>query len=241
MPQLCSLSRQQLRNTDKTLLHKGKSAFQADLYKVTVDGRDIVVKDFLRCPAIARKTVCRYIVAQEVKALKHLDCIEAVPSYLGNIDINAYMMVYIEGQQISSRKKYDESLFNDINNAISHMHSLGMTHNDLHRRNILVDNNNKPYLIDFASTVYRTERKGPYGWIKNTFFHFLEKIDNAKVVRLKLAYIDNYEMTDEEKKLVTHKMRYRKISRFWKEYINKPLIRKSTWQRRVAWLKDKLK
>ncbi|KAL6818249.1 kinase-like domain-containing protein [Trichoderma sp. SZMC 28013] len=64
----------------------------------------------------------------------------------------------------------DEDLFMDsLRAAISHLHTLGWAHNDLHPANVLVAEDGRPILIDFGSCRRIGEKlslsRGTMGWI----------------------------------------------------------------------------
>jgi RIO-like serine/threonine protein kinase len=115
-----------------------------------------VVKDFAPRAAWVRATIGRWITNREVRAYRALHGHPAVPRFLGRIDALAFAVEYRPGRHLSRRLGAELSPgFSDrIADAVREMHARGVVHLDLrHRSNVLVDEEQQPILIDFASAI----------------------------------------------------------------------------------------
>lgn len=62
--------------------------------------------------------------------------------------------------------------------GIRHLHSLGLVHNDINPRNIMVDDSDRAVIIDFDTCYHQGQKLGPkagtWGW-------FMEGVEYASV------------------------------------------------------------
>ena len=170
-----SLSRAELVLRTRKVLNRG-NARNPDVYLVDAGDRLAVVKDFAPRSAWVRATIGRWITSREVRAYQILDGHPAVPRFLGRIDALAFAVEYRPGRHMSRRLGAElEAGFSDrVADAVREMHARGVVHLDLrHRSNVLVDANEQPVLIDFASAVMLS----PRGWLGRWLLPLLARLD----------------------------------------------------------------
>ena len=64
-----------------------------------------------------------------------------------------------------------DKFWNGIKDGVEHLHSLGIIHNDLNPRNVMLDSNDTPVIIDFDSCRREGEKllkAGTFGWTEWT-------------------------------------------------------------------------
>jgi tRNA A-37 threonylcarbamoyl transferase component Bud32 len=218
------------------LISHGASWMQANVYLTHQGDQKIVVKDFGGAPFLVRYLLCRFIIKRETRALQLLDGAGITPRYLGPLNDYAYAMQYIEGENF--RFKIHIKNIADVlalEEAVKRMHQLGVAHNDLHTKNIIVDRVGHFYFIDFASCFFKSNQNGLWADFKNKLFSFFVSVDRSKIAYLKRKY-DPLSLTPEDQKFLSVKTVISACTKAWKKLINNPLLRKRTWQKRKAWL-----
>ncbi|MCU0598467.1 MAG: hypothetical protein MUE70_04310 [Desulfobacterales bacterium] len=136
-------------------LSKGRWA-NADLYLFRHDGVDWVVKDFMPCSPIVRVTWGWIMVRREFAALTKLQGIPGVPQEPFMLDGFALCYRFIEGKTLgdTGSEEIKEDFFLRLEDLVNRMHGLNLAHLDIrNRRNIIVDANGEPALLDFQNCV----------------------------------------------------------------------------------------
>lgn len=81
-----------------------------------------------------------------------------------------------------------ETCMSKITSAVSHIHTLGLAHNDLTPMNIMVDESDTPFIIDFGSCQpFGCEliTAGTPGWINEDFAHSAQDHDDIALGKLR--------------------------------------------------------
>jgi predicted Ser/Thr protein kinase len=215
-----------------TRLSHGATWMQANVYLTDCDNQKIVIKDFSEAPWLIRHTFCRFVLNREIRAMQRLQPLRITPRYFGLVGDYAYAMEYIEGENFQFKKHVkDVEFLIAMKKSISAMHNLGVTHNDLHSKNIIVSSDGVAYFIDFSSAIFRSDSMHWLGKIKNTLFTFLTFVDDAKITHLIEKY-DPSLLTISDKRSLSIKKYTSFFMRLWKKLINRPLLHKRTWQKR---------
>lgn len=142
-----------------------KEFFMNDLNKRSSDGNRIeesssqLIKDY-------RKKFRRE--AENLSHLNHPNIVKVLEVFDAN-NTTYYAMRYINGQSldeyISSKSKLNEKealrIIKPIAEALQYMHDSKMLHLDLKPKNIMLDKNLKPYLIDFGLSKQYDENGDP--------------------------------------------------------------------------------
>jgi predicted Ser/Thr protein kinase len=176
---MLGLTRANLAACTREVLNRG-NARNPDVFLVDVGGRLAVVKDFAPRSAWVRATIGRWITSREVRAYQILEGHPAVPRFLGRIDALAFAVEYRPGRHMSRRlgAELEPGFADRVADAVREMHARGVVHLDLrHRSNVLVDANQQPVLIDFASAVMLS----PRGWLGHWLLPLLARLDRKAV------------------------------------------------------------
>ena len=198
-----------------------KMGYQGVLYKLNVDGVQLVIKKANKQSFILGR-LNQNSLHHEYKIYKQLKDLEGIPKCYGLTEKGDLILEYIDGQTYRE-SQYElegkDEFFNQLLILIQKMHDLGVSHGDLKRKdNIFVDENKKPYLIDFGTAISNKTNN----IVKRMFFQFLKKTDlNAWI---KHKYRRNYEnINDEDLKYyspTTTENIYRSIRVFWYKIFN---------------------
>ena len=123
----------------------------------------VVVKDFAPRPFWVRATLGLWLTRHEQGIYRALEGIDLLPRLLGQVDRYAFAMEYRPGRLLSRSLKSElpSNFLSDLERGVDEMHRRGIVHLDLsHRSNILLGEDGRPVLLDFASAI-RFGSKGP--------------------------------------------------------------------------------
>jgi RIO-like serine/threonine protein kinase len=144
------------------LLKRGERVLEPDVYVSRKDDRPVVVKDYRRYRGTLMALPARFLVRHEAGILRRLDGWKHAPALIG-MGALALGMEFIPGETLSeSAGAVGQEVFDQLQAALRKLHSEGITHNDLHGTNVVV-NAGVPVLVDFTSA-WRAPR-----WLRHSF------------------------------------------------------------------------
>lgn len=127
-------------------------------------------------PAVPRKIICkvnrrmhfcfvplrwlgRIVTSREVRNLRRCEGISGVPRVLARTGPTAYLYAYIEGTSLDRKPALPPGFFEGLLAVLQQIHARGLVHFDLHKRgNILIDDDGRPWIIDFQLCTYFSDR-----------------------------------------------------------------------------------
>jgi serine/threonine protein kinase len=169
-----------------------------DLRVVDIDGSKIAVKDFRRSDFLFRAIVGPVLIRREFGAMRNLMGVDGIPQLVGRMDKYALAMEHISGISLEhvSQGTLSNKFYDELTEVINNMHSRGIAHCDLRSRgNVMLGDNCKPYVVDFAACVYRGRGINPFTkWLFSQFVI----ADNNAVLRIKQRLSPEL-LTDKEK------------------------------------------
>lgn len=142
------------KGVEKTLRRGGLG--NPDVLLVRTQEGLVVVKDFAPRPYWVRNTLGRWLTRHEQKVYQALEGIDLVPRLLGPVDAYAFAMEYRPGRLLSRslRQELPADFLSELERGLLEMHQQGIVHLDLsHRSNILLGEDGRPVLLDFASAI----------------------------------------------------------------------------------------
>lgn len=140
---------------DAKLLRSGRGT-KPDLWLVEEEGARWIVKDFERRRSFVRRWLGPWLVNRELRAYRRLADHPAVPKLLGKVDRSAFAAEYRPGEIVSDvlAQGAPRGFLEALERAVEGLHERGVTHLDLrHRSNVLVGEDGRPVVIDFASAI----------------------------------------------------------------------------------------
>jgi predicted Ser/Thr protein kinase len=182
---------------------------KADILLVESNRARAIVKDFSK-KILPVRWYGRWQIRREASIYRRLAGIPGVPKYFGRIGKNAMAIEYIEGERISHwrRRELPPALFTRLWALITAIHSRGVVHIDLRKRdNILIALSGEVFIIDFNASF----RFDPGSLAARWLFPTLRKIDHFGFLKWKAA-LAPAQLSESEKSA------YRRMSflrRFW--------------------------
>jgi predicted Ser/Thr protein kinase len=158
---------------------------KADILLFESPGRKAIIKDFNK-KILPVRWYGRWQIRREASIYRKLSGIPGVPQYFGRIGKNAMAIEYVEGERIShwKRRELPPELFARLRNLIDAIHSRGIVHIDLRKRdNILIGPSGEVFIIDFNAS-FRFE---PGSRRARWFLPTLRKIDHFGFLKWKAA------------------------------------------------------
>ncbi len=172
-------SRDELQKVEHEFIAKYKRA-HANVYLYRKNGRTWVVKDFLPCGLLVRKTWGRFLIKREYRALSRLRGIEGIPEEPFLMDENALCYLYRPGERLLKTPpcRISGDFFFRLEDLVRRMHERNMVHLDLRNRsNIIITDQGLPALLDFQSCLN-------LDWIPRGFHQLLKDIDLSGVYKI---------------------------------------------------------
>ena len=224
-------TREQLEQSKVRQLKKSISPTQAELSLIEIDGKRMVLKHFWGKHFLWRWLFGRVAIAREVKAYKQLQGVRGIPQLFCQPDAYSLVMEFVEGEFLPHRKERDklsEQFFQNFSRLVTEMHSKGVDHGDLRKKNVFVTPNDQPYILDFATAVCVDEHSS---WLKRTLFKRMCRIDFITVAKLKSRYYPEL-LTESEKKELSAIPWYLQVGQFLRKKIYRPFIKPKYWHSR---------
>jgi hypothetical protein len=101
----------------------------------------------------------RLVTHNEVCNLTRCEGIHGVPRLLARTGPATYLYEYIEGTSLDRKPAIPPGFFDGLLAVLQQIHARGLVHFDLHKRgNMLVDNDGRPWIIDFQLSTYVADR-----------------------------------------------------------------------------------
>ena len=203
---------------------------QADVFALTGKGAGWLLKDFSRRPWWFRAAVARGAVRREARALRSLREIAGVPRFGGLVDRDAMLIERLDADRLPHRRESSltPAFFVRLECLVAKMHGRGWAHGDLRRKNILVDADLRPYLIDFATAWRASGRAGP---LRRFLLRHWIVVDKTAVARIKASYLPDA-LTPEDREILDRQPVHLRLGRFLRKKVYRPLKRR---HRRRLW------
>ncbi len=220
------LTRENIRNFTIKKLHKARSTIQPHIYLLEINGQKYILKDYFKRNSIVKVLFGKYIINREYRKYQRLKGIEGIPKIYKQIDEYGFVMQYIEVHRLPhkiDKHTISPAIFDSLKKILDEIHSRGIVHGDIRRKNILLDNDNKPYFIDFATAFYKNEKSS---FIKKWFFKTMVKKDNFSLIKMK-NYFFPESLTEEEKEIINNAPFLFRFFKFLRRKIYQPLSQKS--------------
>ena len=182
---------------ERSTLNSVKQSFsRALLHTETIDDREAVVKDFSSKGWLFRCWIGPFLLGREERAYAALCGLEGFPGWYRRLNRQTLAVERIRGEVLSRELagRHGRVLFAALAETVDRMHAAGIVHLDLHqKRNILVRDDGRPVLIDFASSFRFGTGSAFSRWLVRT----IGRADRACVIKFKARYVPELLTEDE--------------------------------------------
>ncbi len=221
--------RDNLDQFEKSYLKKSRSWFSPDVVLLTApDGIKFVMKDWANSPYFIKQTWCRLAASREIKVYEKLRGMKGIPQLICTLGSYGFVMDWLDARPLPTTKLRDLlglHFFELLTEIVEEMHSRGVAHGDLRRRNILRGLDGMPKLIDFETAVHFNSGTG-----KNWLFHAISEIDNITVIKIRARYFPG-SVTSEEQQILSAVPWHLACGRFLRKKVYRPLTIKGRRKR----------
>ncbi|HPB30319.1 MAG TPA: RIO1 family regulatory kinase/ATPase [Candidatus Sumerlaeota bacterium] len=228
---LKSMTRAEVEGCIVKCLHEGRSMAQANIELLEIGGRRYILKDFHRRGRLIRFLWGRRIIAREARVYRRLNGIEGIPRVLRVLDRDGFIMEYVPGTRIPHRR--DSALtpvfFERLKAVMGRMHERGITHGDIRRKNILVTEDGRPFVIDFAGafcvkpeSVTSRIWSAPFRSLQKAVFRRLKKVDEITVLGIQHHLLPD-SLSPEEQRRLQNVPWYLRFGRLLKKKVYRPI------------------
>lgn len=168
---------------------------------VEVGGTFAVFKDYGAVSGWFARVVGPLLIAREAQALARLDGMAGVPVLYRRVDSRGVLMSFVPAKPWSKADAPPRA-FDDLYTLLGEMHARGVAHCDLRTAgNILMDDEGRPYLVDFVARVHRGRAWNlPWNWVFRAFC----RADRDALAKLKVRFAPEL-ATDAERRRSVHR------------------------------------
>lgn len=226
-----------LPEDSRELLHAGNSIAQPDIYRLHVGDSIIVAKTFEMRPAWIRHIVGRFMLRHEFRILRQLELVQGVPIAYGMANPDCLCMEEVSHSRTlgdDERFPLDDrcppvDFFQKLKILLANIHSAGIAHGDIRRRNILRDSAGHPHIIDFATAVSLSPNRVPFS---RSLYRILYRADQLNALKLQEQCHPGSLTAAEEQELHNPPV-YFSVARFLRKRVYRRWIKPRTWRRRL--------
>lgn len=213
-----SITSDELKAARLEPFQRGKSRSHADLYALTWQNQPGLLKDFSNRPWWLRVFWARPLLAREARMMELLNGLPGVPRLLARVGRDGILIERLDARSMPRRSESRPPLeyFERATELVKALHKRGLSHGDLHRTNLLIDDKGNPYLIDFTTSL--TNDTGRWAFVSRYLFRRGAQADLSKMAQMKACYYPT-NLTAEEAHALANPPLALVIGRFFKRNV----------------------
>ena len=232
------LTRENIQKYIVKKLHRGRSSIQPHIYLLEIEGEKYVLKDYAKRNIIIKWLLGRYMIKREYRRYRRLKGIKGIPKLYKLLDDYGFVMQHIEVHRLPHRKDKDKislAIFDSLKETLYEMHSRGVIHGDIRRTNILLDNENNPYFIDFVTAFYKGDKKN---FLRDWFYKTMVRKDNFSLIKMKNHFSPD-SLSEEERKVLDNAPFLFRFFKFLRRKIYQPISQKTLRKKYKNFIKSR--
>jgi len=168
-------------------LSVGRNFTKARVSAVDWRGAPAVVKSVEHQPAWLRWAAGTRALDREERAYRLLAGVRGVPSLLERPDRWSLVLQRVAGRRLDEHPRHSlpPALFDALARVLRDAHERGVAHGDLHRKDVIVDAQGRPWVLDWATSLVR---RGSAGVVRGMLYRRWIEVDERAVEKLRRRY-----------------------------------------------------
>ena len=147
-----------------------------------------------RLGEIVKRWASVHALKREHQAYQRMNAVSGIPICYGFYSEQYLVLEWIDGKPLSELDTADHSMFGQLRQTIDQMHTAGVAHGDLKRKeNILVSAEGIPIIIDFGTALIKKEGFHP---IHHWLFALLAQTDRNAWIKHKYSGYEGIDSND---------------------------------------------
>lgn len=207
-------------------LKRSAGLVQPDIVYLELEGHQgelqaVVWKTYAARPWLERQTFGRWFTRREAHVMSRLAAVRGCPPCLGRPHPWTLAMEACPGEKPPRRPDVAER----VGKVVEELHAHGVTHGDIHRRNILWDpRNHQVWLVDYTQSLLHPRVPIPLvrrvtGYVFRQAVH----IDRVRLAELKRRWAGRGQLNEEERELLDQPPWYLRWGRGFRKGVYKRL------------------
>ncbi|WP_423822631.1 hypothetical protein V5738_01510 [Salinisphaera sp. SPP-AMP-43] len=181
-----------------TRYYKRGGGTTPDVALIVYGNAEAVFKDYGRAASGGfGRVIAPLLLWREATALNALDGLTGVPRVYRRVDARGLLIEHCPAT-VWPQARAGDAAYARLEALVQAMHDRGIAHGDLRGGgNILVDEQDQPYLVDFVS---RIRRGSTWNWPWNWLFRQFVTADESALAKLRLRYARHLAEPDDERR-----------------------------------------
>lgn len=143
----------------------------------------------------------RLLARRESHFYERLTGLPGIPEFVGRIGETGLLHAFVPGHQLAQKEAVSDTFFGELAQLLNTIHERGMAYVDLNKRqNILMGDDQRPYLIDFQISLHLQE-PWSYVWPLRWLLVRFQQADRYHLLKHKRRLRPDL-LTDEERAVV---------------------------------------
>lgn len=166
----------------------GRNSTKADVQFYRVGDLGVALKTYSNRSVVVRWLLGRCLIGREVSAYRSASGLEGLPRFLGRLGPVALATEWVPARSLAERsgESIEPAIFDRLEQIIDDLHRRGVAVSDLHRGDILLTDDNRVFLIDFAIAWTLGERPSR---IRRRIFSHLSRLDLIAAARIRAHFL----------------------------------------------------
>lgn len=165
----------------------GRNVTKAEIALYRIGNLDLAVKTYANRPAWVRYGLGRWQVRREAAAYRAAAGVPGLPRFFGCPSPLALATEWVPARSLPdlSRLSVDETVFDAVGRTLQALHARGIAIGDLHQRNVLVTEDDRVFIVDFATAWILGERPNR---LSRAVFRRLRDFDTLALARMRARW-----------------------------------------------------
>lgn len=165
----------------------GRNRTKADVLFFDFGHIRVAVKTYGPRNFLIRNTLGRWLIRREAAAYEAARGAEALPTFFGRVGAHALATHWVDAVPLRERTgaRLDDGVFDRLAAEVDSIHEHGVALADLHHRDVLLDENNRIFIVDLATAWVLGRHPGP---IRRRLFHRFCESDRVNLARMRARF-----------------------------------------------------